>query len=265
MKKIVMTWMTLCLTVVVLACGSGDPEVDGMTGATEQTGGDGDGSATGKRSLVVFFSRAGENWQVGNVERGNTAIMVDYVKELADVDVFEIVPEVPYPTSYQECIDYVNNIEIPQNLRPAYKGDIENLADYDNIFIGGPIWWARPPMIIRTFIEAHQGELSGKTFIPFGTHGGSGVSSYTSLVREYFPGATVLESLGIAGVDIRDASSKTKVADWLKRIGLDRETTGISSVRATRAADGMRYRLNGSRYTGGKGIVVEGNKKYFIK
>ena len=229
MRKIVMIWMTLCLSVVTLACGGSDPEVDGTTGATEQPDGNGSGSAaSGKRSLVIYFSRAGENWQVGNVERGNTAIMVDYIKELANVDVFEIVPEKPYPTDYMECVHYVNDVEIPQNLRPAYKGDVENLADYDNIFIGGPIWNGQPPMIIRTFIEAHQSELSGKTFVPFGTHGGSGVSSYTSLIRSYFPNAKQLESLGIAGTDIHNNASKTRVDNWLKRIGLDKESTNTN-------------------------------------
>ena len=229
MRKIVMIWMTLCLSVVTLACGGNDPEVDGTTDATEQPGDNGSGSATsGKRSLVIYFSRAGENWQVGNVERGNTAIMVDYIKELANVDVFEIVPETPYPDNYTECVRYVNDVEIPQNLRPAYKGDIENLADYDNIFIGGPIWYGQPPMIIRTFIEAHQKELSGKIFIPFGTHGGSGIGSYSSLIRSYFPGAKLLESLGIAGSDIRSNASKSKVENWLKRIGLDKESTNTN-------------------------------------
>lgn len=229
MRKIVMIWMTLCLSVVTLACGGSDPEVDGTTGATEQPDDNGSGSAaSGKRSLVIYFSRAGENWQVGNVERGNTAIMVDYIKELANVDVFEIEPEKPYPTDYMECVHYVNDVEIPQDLRPAYKGDVENLADYDNIFIGGPIWNGQPPMIIRTFIEAHQSELSGKTFVPFGTHGGSGVSSYTSLIRSYFPNAKQLESLGIAGTDIRNNASKTRVDNWLKRIGLDKESTNTN-------------------------------------
>lgn len=230
MRKIVMTCISICLSVVTLACGGNDPEVDGSTDATEQPSGNGSDSTTlEKRSLVVYFSRAGENWQVGNVERGNTAIMVDYIKELANVDVFEIVPETPYPEDYMECVRYVNDIEIPQNLRPAYKGDIDNLADYDNIFIGGPIWSGQPPMIIRTFIEAHQSELSGKTFIPFGTHGGSGVGSYSSLIRSYFPNAKQLESLGIAGTDIRSDASKTRVENWLKRIGLDKESTNTNS------------------------------------
>ena len=230
MRKIVILWMTFCLSFVSLSCESNDPEVDGTTGATEQPGGNGSGSATSrKRSLVVYFSRAGENWQMGNVERGNTAIMVDYIKELANVDVFEIVPEKPYPEDYMECVRYVNDIEIPQNLRPAYKGDVENLSEYDNIFIGGPIWNGQPPMIIRTFIESHQSELNGKTFVPFGTHGGSGVSSYTSLIRSYFPNAKQLESLGIAGTDIRSNASKTMVGNWLKRIGLDKESTNTDN------------------------------------
>lgn len=227
MRKNVFVWMTtLCLSVVAVSCEGNDPETDGITGATEQPGSNGSGSAiSGKRSLVVYFSRAGENWQVGNVERGNTAIMVDYIKELANVDVFEIVPEKPYPDNYTECVRYVNDVEIPQNLRPAYKGDIESLADYDNIFIGGPVWYGQPPMIIRTFIEAHQSELSSKTLITFGTHGGSGIGSYSSLIRSYFPDAKQLESLGIAGADIRSGASKTRVENWLKRIGLDKEST----------------------------------------
>ena len=229
MRKIFMICMTLCLSVVALGCESGVPETDDTTGPTGQTGDNENGNATsGKRSLVVYFSRAGENWQVGNVERGNTAVMVDYIKELANVDVFEIVPETPYPEDYMECVRYVNDIEIPQNLRPAYKSDMENLDDYDNIFIGGPIWSGQPPMIIRTFIEAHLSELSGKTFIPFCTHGGSGVSSYSSLIRSYFPNAKQLESLGIAGTDIRSDASKSRVEDWLKRIGLDKASTNAN-------------------------------------
>ena len=92
-----------------MACGSNDPEVDGTTGATEQTGGEGEGTAKGKM-LVIYFSRADENWQVGYVERGNTAIMVDYIKELADVDVFEIVPVVAYPAVYDECTASLNGM-----------------------------------------------------------------------------------------------------------------------------------------------------------
>ena len=260
MKKLLTIALALCAVIVSLACGSNDPEVDGTTGATEQTGGNGEGMAKGKM-LVIYFSRADENWQVGYVERGNTAIMVDYIQELADVDVFEIVPEVAYPAAYDECIAYVNNVEIPQNLRPAYKNDITNIADYETIFIGGPIWWARPPMIFHTFFEAHP-ELDGKTIIPFGTHGGSGVGSYKTLIQEYYPNATILESLGISGASIRDAASKTTVENWLKKLGVDKQSTGIQSARTRAANIGRKYALNGQPANGQSGFYIQNNKKY---
>ncbi len=222
----------------------------------------GDGSeATRAKMLVVFFSRAGENWQVGNVERGNTAIMVDYITELADVDTFQIVPVNPYPENYEECVNYVNNIEA-SDARPAYVGDFNSLSDYDTIFIGGPIWMGQPPKIIRTFLEAHQQELGGKTFVPFGTHGGSGVSSYRSMLSSYFPNATILESLGISGSSIRNASSRTTVASWLTRLGLGKQTTAISSIQADKANDGKAYKLDGTQYRRGKGVYIKDGEKY---
>ena len=211
--------------------------------------------------LVIYFSRAGENWEVGNVERGNTAIMVDYIQEFADVDVFEIVPEVAYPSNYMECVNYVNDIEIPQNLRPAYKSDIDNIADYATVFIGGPIWCSQPPYIFRTFFEKHP-ELADKTIIPFGTHGGSGVSSYARVIKEYYPNANVLESLGISGSSIRNASSKTTVENWLKRLGIDKQTTAVHSISTRSANNGYAYSLTGQRHSGQRGLFIKNGKKY---
>lgn len=267
MKKLLTITLALCSTIVAMACSSNDPEENSTTGGTEQNS---EGTAKGKM-LVVYFSRAGENWQVGNVERGNTAIMVDYIQEFfdeqsgkaerADVDVFEIVPEVAYPSDYMECVHYVNDVEIPQDLRPAYKGDVENIEDYDNIFIGGPIWCGQPPYIFRTFFEKHAGELNGKTVIPFGTHGGSGVGSYASLIKKYYPNATILESLGISGSSIRNESSKTTVKNWLKRLGFDKQPTAVRSIRTRSAKEGSAYSLTGQRYNGQQGIYIQNGKK----
>ena len=263
MKKFFVLMMAMTCVIMAMACGTDPEEVDGTTGATQQTGGDGDGTAKSGKSLVVFFSRADENYNVGYVERGNTAKMVDAIIELADVETFEILPEVAYPSDYQECITYVNDIEVPQNLRPKYKNDPGDLSAYDNVFIGGPIWWGRPPYIIRTFLEAHP-ELAHKHLIPFGTHAGSGVSSYTSLLQEYFPEASILEALGISGVTAHNNASSTRssVESWLKRIGLDHESTDIQSVRQTRATGAQRYSLNGTRYAGNRDIYIENEKKY---
>ena len=260
MKKLTMMLLVLCCVIGALACGGeGEETVDGTTGATQQDGGE-SGSVSGGKMLVVYFSRAGENWQVGVVERGNTAIMVDYIQELADVDVFEIEPAVAYPEGYEACKEVATE-EFNNNARPAIKTSISNLSDYETIFVGGPVWWSRPPMIFRTFFEAHP-ELDGKTVIPFGTHGGSGVGSYATLIREYYPNATILESLGISGSSIRSASSKTTVKEWLQRLGVDKESTSVRGIRATAANDGEAYSLNGIRTKNPNGIYIKNNKKY---
>ena len=169
------------------------------------------------KTLIVEFSCAGENWQVGYVDRGNTAVMADYIKEFTDADMFEIEPVTPYPTDYNEMLQ-VSNAEYEQNARPEIKNKIEDLANYSTIFIGSPIWHGNPPMIMRTFYEAYP-ELDSKTIIPFGTHGGSGISSCSRLIKEYFPNAKQLDPLGISGSSIRENSSKEQVREWIERIG----------------------------------------------
>ena len=110
MKKVA-TLFTASLTLLVTGCDKGDDpvtlETDATTGASIPSDGNdenGNGTACDGKTLIVFFSRAGENWQVGTVERGNTAIMVDYMKEFTEADVFEIVPETAYPQGYNETL-----------------------------------------------------------------------------------------------------------------------------------------------------------------
>ena len=198
--------------------------------------------------------------------------MVDYIKEFADVDVFEVKPVVTYPEGYQDCIEYVTE-EINRNDRPAYVGDITNINDYDVVFIGGPIWWARPPMILRSFIEAHP-ELAGKRLVPFGTHGGSGVSSYPSMLKEYFPNATIFEELGISGASVRNQSSKTAVENWLKKLGLHRASTDIQDIESDQGScrynvytlDGKNVAQDAFNLDGiAPGIYIINGKKTIIK
>ena len=103
MKRI-LYFSAILLAPFFSACGKGEttPEPDAVSGASipSQEGGN-DNSAGEGKSLIVFFTRAGENWQVGVVEKGNTAIMAGYIQEYTKADVFEIVPEVAYPQGYR--------------------------------------------------------------------------------------------------------------------------------------------------------------------
>ena len=104
--------------------------------------------------------------------------------------------------------------------------------------------------------------MNSKTVIPFGTHGGSGVGSYTSLIKEYYPNATVLESLGISGSSIRNESSKTTVKNWLNRLGFDKQSTAVRSISTRNANDGVSYTLTGQHHNGQQGIYIKNGKKY---
>ena len=105
--------------------------------------------------------------------------------------------------------------------------------------------------------------ISLEGFIHF--HGGSGVGSYTTLIKEYFPNATVLESLGIAGVSIRDASSKQTVENWLKKLGVDKQSTAITNVRTRSVDNGVSYTLNGMPSNNQRGLYIKNGKKYVSK
>lgn len=221
MKKI-FSYILLSGLFLLSSCGTGDNENLLPEGNKDEEAGPGEGEtpdATAEDILVVYFSRAGENWNVGYVEQGNTAVMAGYITEYTGGTAYEIVPEVPYPTDYASMLEIARE-EISSDARPAIKNPLEHLERYSVVFVGSPVWHGEPPMIMHTFYETYP-ELKDKTLVPFGTHGGSGIGSCVSLMREYFPGTNMLESFGVSGERIRD--SRSEVEEWLDKIGMVRQ------------------------------------------
>ena len=169
--------------------------------------------------LVVYFSRTGENYNVGVIEEGNTAKMAKIIAGQTGADLFEIVPEVPYPEDYDSVLPIATR-EKNEDARPAYLGDVENWDQYDTVFIGYPIWWAGMPCIMYTFLENH--DFTGRTVIPFNTHEGSGQAGTQQDMEERLSGITVLQGLAVRGSKAQNDAEGTgsDVADWLKNIGL---------------------------------------------
>ena len=159
------------------------------------------------KTLVVFFSHAGDNYSVGNIEVGNTKIVADYITELAGAEQFEIVTHKYDGMAYNPLIKLAQE-EAKNGELPEYEGDID-LSAYDTVFIGGPVWW--------TFFKKHANDLAGKTVIPFTTHEGSGLANCVEDVKAAFPGANVTKGFSIYGHEVR--SGKTKVEKWLKGLG----------------------------------------------
>ena len=170
-------------------------------------------------ALVVYFSHAGENYNVGVIEEGNTAKMGKIIAEQINADVFELVPVVEYPMDYDSCLDMATE-EQRTNARPKYVDEIENWDEYDTVFIGYPIWWGEIPNIVYTFMEAY--DFTGKTVIPFNTHEGSGQAHSQRDIEELLTSATVLKGLAVRGSKTQNdaAGIDTDVSNWLKQIGL---------------------------------------------
>lgn len=167
--------------------------------------------------LVAYFSLAGEQYGVGVVEEGNTSIIAHMIAEQTGADLFEIKPETPYPTTYQELLD-VSQQEMADNARPEIVGTVDNMADYDTIFIGYPNWWGDMPVIVYNFLESY--ELSGKTIVPFCTHGGSGLSNTESTIAD-ITGGMMKDGFAIPGTTAQNDrdTARSEVTEWLKEGG----------------------------------------------
>ena len=173
------------------------------------------------KKLVVYFSHTGENYNVGYIEEGNTAIIANMIADATGADKFEIVPVKPYPKdSYEQCIEIAQQ-EKRANARPAVKGDIA-IEDYDVIFLGYPNWWGEVPMCVYTFIEKHNWD--GKTVIPFITHEGSGMGGTDRKIASATKGSNTLVGKGLAvqgkvAQENRN-SAKKSVDNWLTGLGI---------------------------------------------
>ena len=145
--------------------------------------------------------------------RGKTAAAINKMLERLDTDLFEIVPSEPYPEGYDACCDIALN-EQNSGARPAYEGDVD-LASYDTVYLGYPIWWGDLPMCVYTFLESH--DWAGKDIRPFCTHAGSGLAGTVGSIQAACAGANVDSGLSIAGTTAQNSreEARSAVSAWL--------------------------------------------------
>ena len=158
-----------------------------------------------KKTLILYFS----------VYESTKAVAEEIARQTGG-DLLEIEPVIPYDGNrdhYNELAAYAKK-EHDEDMRPEIKNDI-NIDDYDNIFIGYPMWWYTFPMIIYTLFDKY--DFSGKTIIPFNTHMGSGDGGTYRTIRELEPEANVLEGLPIEMRQAESGASK-QIGSWLKSL-----------------------------------------------
>ena len=146
---------------------------------------------------------------------GNTEYMAQIIKENTGADIFRIEPEKPYTKNHTELVALATE-ERKNNVRPEMLQKVENIQQYDTIFVGYPIWWGDMPMILYSFFDSE--DLSGKEIIPFGTNGGSGFAGTVESIMELEPRATASKSgLTISRDNIQN--SESEIVGWLKKLG----------------------------------------------
>ena len=215
-KRFIISLLIITSLFVITGCGSKKDKPVSENKANEILNNQSDNNSSSK-ILVVYFSRTGENYNVGNIEVGNTAIMASFIKEYLNADSFEIIPVNKYPESYDECLKVATK-EKEENARPAIESKIDDISKYDTIFIGYPIWWGEIPQIIYTFMEEY--DLSNKTIIPFNTHEGSGSAGTYNTIKSKLSNSKVnTNGLALQGKTARTDEGKEKTIEWLKELG----------------------------------------------
>ncbi|MGI6028754.1 MAG: flavodoxin [Candidatus Heteroscillospira sp.] len=180
------------------------------------------------KTLVVYFSipettdpnnmteeEANSTVVINGEVLGNTQYMAYVIRDTLGADIFRIEPETPYPTDHEILVDLALE-EQNDNARPAIKDSVEDMEQYDTIFIGYPIWWSDMPMILYSFFDEY--DFSGKTIVPFGTHGGSSFAGTPRTIAELEPDAEILDGMTISRDRIQDAGQD--IVGWVNGLEL---------------------------------------------
>lgn len=231
MKKIAAVLLTVLMVISLAACGQ-KPDT-GNTTENASTGNDSaentlpeaasetvaedeqvnvwienmpESDAEGMKILVAYFSAT-------NTTEGVAEVIADSLS----ADLYEIVPEQPYTDDDLNYHDDNSRTTIEMNdstARPAISGSVEDMEQYDIVFVGYPIWWGEAPRILNTFMESY--DFSGKTIVPFCTSGSSDIGSSATNLADLTEGA-----MWLSGTRFAAGSSRETIVDWLNGLGLN--------------------------------------------
>ncbi len=195
-KTIVKTLVTGLSMLALTACGD--------VGRPKEVGGAAEGekimSESGSKTLVVYFTRSGRTRQVAH-----------WIQGAAQADLIELKTVIPYPSGYKNVVEQAKK-EIRDGVKPALKTKLDNFAGYDTIFVGTPNWWSTMAPPVATFLASY--DFTGKTVIPFVTHGGGGEARCVSDMKKLCPKANFKSSLVLRDSRVPDAQAET--AAWAK-------------------------------------------------
>lgn len=175
------------------------------------------------------------------LQPGNTAQMAEWIQQQVGGDLFSIVVNELYPSNYDECLDRAAD-EKAENARPELAAHIDNMDEYDVIFLGFPNWWYTAPMAIFSFIEEY--DLSGKTIVPFCAHGTGGIARSVEDIASALPdSAEVLEPIGVYRSEIN--SAQPTIDEWLEKLGFEDKEAALDMEHSER---NLKMIVNGQEF-----------------
>jgi flavodoxin len=157
-----------------------------------------------RKVLVAYFTRS-----------GNTRRIANLIQQQVGGTLYEIQPEEPYPGVYGAVVEQAK-AEIQAGYKPALRSALDDVDAYDTVFVGSPNWWNTIAPPVATFLSEY--DLSGKTVVPFCTHGGGGLGRIGREIAKLCPKSTVLSSFEIYGSGWGDAQAR--VSAWLGELGV---------------------------------------------
>lgn len=212
MKKLFSLLLAAAMLLTLAACGTAntggtvdEPKNNTAADTADPAPDDTTPESTGGKVLVAYFSTT-----------GHTKTIAEYLQTALDADLYEIVPQEPYTDA---DLDYntdgcrANREQNDDSARPAISGGVEDMAGYDVVFIGYPIWWGQAPKIVYTFLESY--DFSGKTIVSFCTSGCSGIDGSLSGIQALAPDADWL-----AGQRFSSGAGEEEVQSWVDHLGL---------------------------------------------
>jgi flavodoxin len=162
------------------------------------------GRFANSKKLIVYYSLT-----------SNADFVAGHIQALTGADVVKLIPVVPYSVEFEAAAERVNR-EREAGILPELTNRIDNLADYDVIFLGTPNWFGTISNPLSSFLASH--DLSGKTIVPFITFGRGGLMNTITDLKAALPNSTILEEFGVSRDDVRN--SQSDISQWLGRIGM---------------------------------------------
>lgn len=164
------------------------------------------------KTLVVYYSRRGENWAVGNIKEGNAEHIAKTIASLTGADLFEIKPVKDYPSDYAKTTEVAME-ELRAQARPEFVDPLPSIDEYGLIYLCYPNWWGTYPRVVASFLDRY--DFSGKTIKPMCTHEGSGMGSSEAELKRALKGANVKTGLAIKGTNAH--SSVDAIQRWIEK------------------------------------------------